>query len=171
MLKPAALSLSFALLGGCVLQLPAPQQPPSPLPNQAKQPSQLKFGDEVPGGWLHVSTMDNNAYQVQAGSFRFDRDTDGKSLAVVIARSVDLSNQRIFIFQWSVATEDCISGRGTLLMHDMKGDLIGHNEFVFKGGNLGSNVAELICGVAVNEAGKQQRQPVKETKSPNRQPI
>jgi len=56
-------------------------------------------------------------------------------------------------------------------MHDMKGDLIGHNEFVFKGGNLGSNVAELICGVAVNEAGKQQRQPVKETKSPNRQPI
>lgn len=173
MLKPATLSLAVVLLGGCVFQLPspAPQQPSNHPVDQAPRPSQLKFGDDVPGGWMHVSTVGKNAYQMQTGSFRFDSDTDGKSLAVVIARTVDLNTQKIFIFQWSVPTKDCIAGRGTLLMHDTKGDLGGHNEFVFGGGNMASNVAELICNVAEKVATDQQRKSEKKTKGTNKQPI
>jgi len=56
-------------------------------------------------------------------------------------------------------------------MHNTKGDLIGHNDFVFGGGNLASSVAQLICEVAVKAAGEQERQPAKKTKNPNGQSI
>ncbi|MNJ10048.1 hypothetical protein D3C77_42020 [compost metagenome] len=182
MLKPALLAFIAFSLTGCVLQLPAqsqpapqaaPQQPPSqPQASQPQPDNQLKFGDSVPGGWVHISTVGKNAYQIQERSFRFDKTTDGVSLAVVIARTVDLSTQGINIYQWSVPIEDCISGRGTLVIHDTKGNLFTQNDFVFGGGNVASLVAETICEVAVKAADEQQRsQPTKRTQKPRGQEI
>lgn len=158
------LCLYVAAATGCVLQIPAPALS-APAPAQLSQhtseaPKQkpLELGDNV-DGWIQVATIDQNSYQVQEGSFRFDGDTKGNTLAVVIVRAINLGTNDISLFQWSVPTEDCIANRGALVMHDMQGNLIGNNDFVFGGGTLASLMAETICGVAVKAATQLNEQP------------
>ncbi|WP_213941217.1 hypothetical protein [Pseudomonas sp. dw_612] len=157
------LCLYIAASAGCVLQIPSPALP-APTPAQLSQhtseaPKQkpLELGDSI-DGWVQVATIDQNAYQVQEGSFRFDGDTKGNTLAVVIVRAINLGSKDISLFQWSVPTEDCISNRGALVMHDMQGNLIGNNDFVFGGGTLASLMAETICGVAAKSAAQLKQQ-------------
>lgn len=176
MRKSALIFLISIPIAGCVLQLPAPSTsatPPAQLAppqiSQPKPPKLLEMGDSV-DGWVHISTIDQKAYQIQEGSFRFNGDTKGNTLAVVITRVVDQSSNDISLFQWSVPTEDCIAGRGALVAHEMQGNLIGQNEFVFGGGNLASLVAETICGVAV-KAAKTLQQPAPKAASPKGQAI
>lgn len=165
MCKMAALFALSIAVSGCVLQLPSPvlsAPSPAPLaqskPDTALQSKPLNSGDSV-DGWVQIATIDQNAYQVQEGSFRFDGDTKGNALAVVIVRAINLHSKDISLFQWSVPADDCISGRGALVMHDIQGNLIGNNEFVFGGGTLASLMAETICGVAVKEAKALQKAP------------
>jgi hypothetical protein len=156
MTKFAVVLLMSAFTAGCVLQLPAPsaqapaQLSPTPV-SQPDPPKQPELGDSD-GGWVYVTTIDQNVYQMQEGSFRFDGDTKGNTLAVVVTRVINNRTRDITLFQWSVPTDDCIAGRGALVAHDMQGNLSGQNGFVFGGGNIASLVAETICGAAVKAA-------------------
>lgn len=177
-MRKLASALAFSLtISGCVLQVPAPSltapAPASltpPKQDSAFQSKPLETGDSV-DGWVQVATIDQNAYQVQEGSFRFDGDTKGNTLAVVIVRAFNLDSKDISLFQWSVPTDDCISGRGALVMHDTQGNLIGNNDFVFGGGTLASLMAETICGVAVKAAQRYQQAPTQKPAKPKGQAI
>jgi len=163
------LCLYFATSAGCVLQIPSPAiSTPAPArlsQHESEAPKQkpIGVGDSV-DGWVQIATIDQNSYQVQEGSFRFDGDTKGNTLAVVIARAIDLATKDISLFQWSVPTEDCIANRGALVIHDMQGNLVGNNDFVFGGGSLASLMAETICGVAVKTATRLKEQQSKPTR-------
>lgn len=169
MKKISLAGILAASITGCVLQLPAPQDPkpvtapiketPTQAPTQPQpQPQPQAPLPAVESSWIDFGVGNGMSYQLKKGSFRFDQDTSGVALAVALGRIVHQDTNQINALQFYVRAAECIKERGMLAMTDVNGQLISQAEFMFSAGTIASNIAETICAVAVDEATKLQKQ-------------
>ncbi|MBT9571076.1 MAG: hypothetical protein IV106_08205 [Pseudomonas umsongensis] len=173
MRKAALIPFLATMLSGCILQLPAPE-PSSESPKVAATPSKAELPKPQPEisniGWTDIGSVDEYRYQIQDGSFRFDKNSNGTALAVVIGRRIITTSQDILLLQWSVSAQDCVNERGSITVYDVNGNPSFQNDFVFGGGTLASIVAETVCAAAM-KAAETIQEPTKKTSKPKGQAI
>ena len=96
--------------------------------------------------WVLLDSTDDTTYEARVGSFRIERTTLNRPVAVLTLR---LSRAGAAAFEDNyVSLEDCARGMGRLVTTDMAGRYRYGNDFVFGGRTIASNIAETICGLA-----------------------
>jgi hypothetical protein len=165
---------------GCILQLPAPESTPISEPAPAHQirtdsqpvPAQPSQSEpKANTDWVEVGSAENLAYQIKRGSFRFDRDTSGNYLAVLMGRQIDLTTKDVYFVQWTVRAQDCGIEHGSIYAYGMDGKVLWSNDFVFSGGTIAATIAEAICLLARDAAGVDSQQPAEKAPKPKGQAI
>ncbi|MGY3172388.1 hypothetical protein ACVWYU_001765 [Pseudomonas sp. TE12234] len=160
MKKIALVGVLVISMAGCVLQLPATQDP-KPAVAQVTEPQAQP--PAVESQWIDYGIGEGMSYQLKKGSFRFDQDTTGVALAVALGRVVHQNTNKINALQFYVRAAECVQERGTLAMTDVNGAIVAQVEFMFDAGTIASNIAETICTVAMKEASKVRQQTPQKT--------
>ena len=93
-------------------------------------------------------------WDVQNGSFRFMTVRSGDAVAAVNGRVFTASTKRIDVYQWYVKVNDCVNRIGGMVTLNARGEFVFENDFTFGAGSIASTIAELICGVAQDQAKK-----------------
>ena len=105
----------------------------------ARQPNQQSNDN----GWVFISEGNTAKIYAKKGSFK----TENGYFEIVTKESYKSSNT-VGIYKRRVSANDCRNEMGQLLTFDLSGKLIATNDFAFGAGNVGSTIAEFICGVA-----------------------
>lgn len=157
--KSAFISIAAALISGCVLQLPPQQQDvkngqqQSPSPTlDTQQPKPEPKPSPSSSEWIDFGTSQGMTYQAKKGSFRFASGDKGGTLAVALGRILDANSGNVTAGQWYVTIDDCAQQMGSLVMTDTSGAAQWKVDFMFDAGNIASEIAETICGVAYQKA-------------------
>lgn len=98
-------------------------------------------------GWTPVAESSTDVYMIKTNSFDFDRANNGDLVEKVIGRSIDKSSDRVSLYQWYVPVADCKAGMGRFNILDMNGNVTGELDYVQNGGDVASEISDVICRV------------------------
>lgn len=98
-------------------------------------------------GWVHVTSSDDVSFSAREGSFELTKAKNGTSVASILGQYAFIKTKIVAYNKLYVSTNDCAKGYGKLVLLDLDGNYSSESDFVSKGENLGSNVADFICAV------------------------
>jgi hypothetical protein len=97
--------------------------------------------------WITISNTAMGRYDAQAGSL--ERTTNLRGVPIVALTLRLRKPDGLISFERNyVSVQDCSDGNGKLVTVNLNGVVLYSNDFLFGGGNVASNIAELICEVA-----------------------
>ena len=136
----AGLSLAFTL----AVAVSANAAPPSSTANESE--------------WIPITqnSDDSRFYSGKRGSFEITTTKAGESVAMLLGQIEDKKDKSVSYSKWYVSAADCDAGLGKLVVLKISGDFDFETDFVAKGNNVGSGVADIIC--ALYEADRKVKQ-------------
>jgi hypothetical protein len=95
--------------------------------------------------WLDITAADaTDKMQIKVDSFEVTKKASDKQLSLIFKTIFD--NKQSF-YKATVNQSECVKKYGMLRAYKFDGKLFFETSFTFDGGNTGSMLAELICGV------------------------
>lgn len=104
--------------------------------------------------WITLADNDSSRYDGRTGTATFGKTKSGTPIIVAQGRIFDKKTKAITFKKWYVSVNDCKAGYGKLVTLNMSNDFEYENDFVEKGGTMGSAVAEMLCFAVKEEIGK-----------------
>jgi len=128
------------ILTASVLLLPLQAQPASPAQSE----------------WIPI-TQDSDGvqfYSGKRGSYELTTTKAGIQVALFLGQVEDKKKKSVSYSKWYVSTADCDAGLGKLVVLKLNGDFDFESDFVAKGSNIASGIADAICSVYQADAKK-----------------
>ena len=100
--------------------------------------------------WVKVGENDRFLWQARTGSGSLSKNRGGKPLVIATGRVYDKTDKTYVFEKWYVTLEHCESGGGKLVTLTIDSDFKYDNDFLLKGGTVGSSIAETLCDVATS---------------------
>lgn len=97
--------------------------------------------------WVHVTSSDDVSFSARKGSFEMTKTKDGTPVASILGQYVIKKSKAVLYNKLYVSTSDCAAGYGKLVLLDTNDNYSSESEFVSKGENVASNIADFICAI------------------------
>jgi hypothetical protein len=121
---------------------------------KAAPPSSTAKGSE----WIPIAqnSDDSGFFSGKRGSFEMTTTKAGESVAMLLGQFENKKNKSVSYSKWYVSAADCDAGLGKFVVLKINGDFDFERDFVAKGNNIASVVADFIC--ALYEADRKVKQ-------------
>jgi hypothetical protein len=99
--------------------------------------------------WIQIAESADSEATVQArrNSFEIAKNQSGVPIATITVQITLRSTSRLEYLKYYVTTADCSAGEGKLVAVSTTGAYKFENDFVSGGASVGSNIADIICGL------------------------
>ena len=104
--------------------------------------------------WIKLGESDNGTWEGRAGSAHFSKNNSGEEIVTASGRTTDLKTKRVEFEQWYVRVSACRNGSGKVVTADISGTFKWDTDFVLKGGNIASSLADMLCSFVQERDGK-----------------
>lgn len=99
--------------------------------------------------WILITQNSDDTifYSGKRGSFELTTTKSGSAVAVILGQIEHRKENSLSYGKWYVSTADCDAGLGKLVVLRVNGDFDFESDFVAKGNNIASGIADVICGL------------------------
>lgn len=99
--------------------------------------------------WILITqnSDDSRFYSGKRGSFEITTTKAGESVAMILGQTEDKKDKSVSYGKWYVSVKDCNAGLGKLVILKISGEFDFEADFVAKGNNIASGIADVICGI------------------------
>lgn len=91
---------------------------------------------------------------MQVGSFLISKSRAGLPVAVATGRVVSKKTTQVYFEKWYVTVQACAKGSGKLVTLTLEGDFKFENDYIAKGGNIASDLGDMLCILQKRQDGK-----------------
>lgn len=104
-------------------------------------------------GWTVIAATTGNKYVISGlnKSYTLGTNKKGEEIAVITTKSNDKVDNKVTLNKKYVRTRDCIYKQGKIVTLTMDGEFSYENDFIFGAGSIATSIAELICGIYLDE--------------------
>lgn len=104
--------------------------------------------------WIVIASTDAMLWEGQARSLHAAKNNGGQDVVVASGRVIDKASKSIQFERWYVTISACRIGSGKLVTTDLAGTFQFENDFVLKGGNVASSLADMLCSYVLEADSK-----------------
>lgn len=97
--------------------------------------------------WIGENSDGTKSYSGKKGSYELSSTKAGTPIALILGQIEDKKTKTVSYGKWYVATADCESGLGKLVVLKVNGDYDFETDYVGKGNNVASGIGDAICGI------------------------